>query len=46
PGKNKLFDLPNVVVTPHIGGNTYEAQRRIGLRLVEEIKKIIAPSAA
>lgn len=46
PGKNKLFDLPNVVVTPHIGGSTYEAQRRIGLRLVEEIKKIIAPSAA
>lgn len=45
PGKSKLFDLPNVVVTPHIGGNTYEAQRRIGLRLVEEIKKIIAPSA-
>lgn len=42
PGKSKLFDLPNVVVTPHIGGNTHEAQRRIGLRLVERIKELIA----
>ncbi|MGI6604931.1 MAG: hydroxyacid dehydrogenase [bacterium] len=42
PGKNRLFDLPNVLVTPHIGGSTQEAQRRIGLRLAAQIKEIIA----
>ncbi|MGB9866795.1 MAG: Ldh family oxidoreductase [Bacillota bacterium] len=41
PGKHKLFELPNVVVTPHVGGSTSEAQRRIGMRLVEDIGKVL-----
>lgn len=41
PGKHKLFELPNVLVTPHVGGSTSEAQRRIGMRLVEDIRRII-----
>ena len=40
PGIHKIFEFPNVVVTPHIGGTTYEAQGRIGKKLVEDIKKI------
>jgi D-3-phosphoglycerate dehydrogenase len=37
PGKNKLFELPNVLVTPHIGASTYEAQRMISEQIAEEI---------
>lgn len=41
PGKDKLFDLPNVLVTPHIGASTHEAQQRIGLRLAARIKELL-----
>ena len=33
----KLAELPNVVLTPHIGGSAHESQRAIGRRLVELI---------
>lgn len=32
-----LFSLPNVSVSPHIGGSTVEAQNRIGIELAEKI---------
>ncbi|PNR89447.1 3-phosphoglycerate dehydrogenase [Petrotoga sp. HKA.pet.4.5] len=39
----ELFALQNVVVTPHIGASTKEAQERVGIniidRVVEEVKK-------
>ena len=31
PGESPLLALPNVVLTPHLGGSTVEAQRREGL---------------
>lgn len=33
-----LADLPNVVLTPHIGSNTVDTQREIGERIVEIIR--------
>ncbi|MEM4633820.1 MAG: hydroxyacid dehydrogenase [Candidatus Anstonellaceae archaeon] len=41
PYSGKLCELPNVLLTPHIAGNTIEAQRRIGQELVERLKSEI-----
>jgi D-3-phosphoglycerate dehydrogenase len=38
PYSGKLCELSNVILTPHIGGNTAEAQIRIGLELIEKLK--------
>lgn len=40
--EDKLYQLPNVVTTPHIGGVTKEAYQRIGDQLVKIIKKHLA----
>jgi D-3-phosphoglycerate dehydrogenase len=32
-----LFDLPNVVVTPHLGASTVEAQDRAGITIAEQV---------
>jgi D-3-phosphoglycerate dehydrogenase len=37
PYKGKLGELPNMVLTPHIGSDTREAQLRSGLSLAEKI---------
>jgi D-3-phosphoglycerate dehydrogenase len=41
----ELFSFPNVIVTPHIGASTKEAQERVGIniidRIVEEVNKIM-----
>jgi D-3-phosphoglycerate dehydrogenase len=38
PGKvSPLADLPNVILTPHIGASTVDAQRQIGARVVETV---------
>ncbi|SUO97452.1 phosphoglycerate dehydrogenase [Suttonella ornithocola] len=36
-----LRGLPNVILTPHIGGSTQEAQANIGLEVAEKIAKFI-----
>ncbi len=39
PYMGKLCELDTIVLTPHIAGNTKEAQMRIGKELVESLKK-------
>lgn len=42
PYSGKLCDLQNIVLTPHIGGSTKEAQVRIGQELIEKLKTELA----
>jgi D-3-phosphoglycerate dehydrogenase len=40
-----FFSLENVVVTPHIGANTYEAQERVAVHLVQSILNALTGQA-
>ena len=42
PEKNPLFELDNVVMTPHIGANTKEGQIKAGTVCSEQINKVLA----
>ena len=37
PGENSLVDHPKVVVTPHLGASTQEAQREVALEAAEQV---------
>lgn len=37
PGKNRLFDLANVVCTPHLGASTKEAQTNVAVQVASQI---------
>jgi D-3-phosphoglycerate dehydrogenase len=37
PGRSPLFDLPNVVVTPHLGASTIEAQREVAIQIAGQV---------
>ncbi|MFZ3230546.1 MAG: phosphoglycerate dehydrogenase [Pseudobdellovibrio sp.] len=39
--KSPLQGLPNVILTPHIGGSTEEAQYSIGLEVAESFRKFL-----
>jgi D-3-phosphoglycerate dehydrogenase len=41
PYNGKLIELDNVILTPHLGSNTAEAQARIGDELIERLKEVI-----
>ncbi len=42
PATSPLWGLPNVILTPHIGGITLHAQHLQGLIVVEEIERLAA----
>jgi D-3-phosphoglycerate dehydrogenase len=47
--RSGLAGLPNVVLTPHIGASTLDAQREIGeevVRLVESIAASLPPGSS
>lgn len=37
-----LFELPGVVVTPHLGASTAEAQHRAGVNIAEQVNGVLA----
>ena len=40
-GNHPLYQLPNVVLTPHIGANTEEALYRVGMACVDGIREYL-----
>ena len=42
PGTSPLFDLPEVVVTPHLGASTEEAQDKAGVTIAEQVLLALA----
>ncbi len=41
PYSSKLCELGNVVLTPHLGGDTAEGQARVGKELIERLTEIL-----
>jgi len=40
--ENKLFELENIYVSPHISASTREAQERAGLTTAEQVKLVLS----
>jgi D-3-phosphoglycerate dehydrogenase len=43
--KNPLFELPNVVCTPHLGASTKEAQENVALQIAEQMSDYLLRGA-
>ncbi len=41
PFKSPLQGLPNIILTPHVGGSTEEAQKNIGTEVAQKLLKFI-----
>ena len=39
--ENELFSFNNVVCTPHLGADTFEAQKRVGESIAEQVMKAL-----
>jgi len=42
PGDNPLVGIPQVIITPHLGASTAEAQERVALDVAEQIVDILS----
>ncbi|MEE9395306.1 MAG: phosphoglycerate dehydrogenase [Planctomycetota bacterium] len=45
PEGSPLLDLPQVVVTPHLGASTIEAQEAVALRVLEQVRDFLTGKA-
>jgi D-3-phosphoglycerate dehydrogenase / 2-oxoglutarate reductase len=45
PTQSVLFDLPNVVCTPHLGASTMEAQENVALQIAEQMSDYLLRGA-
>jgi D-3-phosphoglycerate dehydrogenase / 2-oxoglutarate reductase len=43
--ENPLFELPNVICTPHLGASTIEAQEKVALQVAEQISDYLVGGA-
>ena len=41
PKNSPLLELPNVVLTPHVGGSTAEAQEAVGVQIARQVKEYL-----
>lgn len=46
PKESPLFELESVVLTPHLGASTAEAQQAVSVRIAEDIARFLATGAA
>ena len=46
PKNNPLFQLPNVIATPHIGGSTAEAQDTVGAQIAQQVREYLKTGVA
>lgn len=44
-GNSNLRNLPNVILTPHIGASTKEASTRVGIMVSEEVIRVLSGKA-
>ena len=41
PRDSPYFDLPNVILTPHIAGSTAEAQEAVGIQIARQVREYL-----